>query len=149
MQIDNINNRDTPANIGESLASNESNRHSVLHVCTSCRVPGSPREPQENRAGYQLYQRLRVLFKDNQVSRYVELKPVECLSLCPRPCGIALSSPGSWSYLFGDQDRERSAEQIIECVSKYINVDGGFMTRAQRPKLLQRSILGRIPPMSD
>ena len=30
-----------------------------LYVCTSCREKGSPREPEENRAGYRLYQALK------------------------------------------------------------------------------------------
>ncbi len=34
-------------------------RSSVLHGCTSCRAPGSPREPRESRAGFKLYQELR------------------------------------------------------------------------------------------
>ena len=122
-------------------------RPSVLHVCTSCRAPGSPREPRESRAGFKLYQELHTIFYESSLDQYIEVRPAECLSLCPRPCGIALSSFGAWSYLFGDQHPSESAHDIIECTSLYINIDDGFMSRKQRPKSLQASVLGRVPPM--
>ena len=121
-------------------------RSSVLHVCTSCRLPGSPREPRENRLGFKLYEKLRRIFNESPVRRHVEVRPIECLSLCPRPCGIAFSSLGAWSYLFGDQHPDESAHDILECISLYIATADGLMPRQQRPKPLRASILGRVPP---
>lgn len=129
-----------------SATSSSTLRSSVLHVCTSCRASGSPREPRESRAGFKLYQELRKTFHDSPLSHHVEVRPTKCLSLCPRPCGIALSSPGAWSYLFGDQNPGESARDIIKCVSLYIDTEDGFMPREQRPKYLRASILGRVPP---
>ena len=34
-----------------------------LYVCTSCREKGFPREPAENRAGYRLYNALKVSWR--------------------------------------------------------------------------------------
>ena len=65
----------------------------------------------------------------------------------PRPCGIALSSPEAWSYLFGHQRPGESADDIMECLSLHIEVADGFMPREQRPKSLRASILGRVPPL--
>ena len=132
----------------ESQTSHGTSRSSVLHVCTSCRVPGSPREPRESRIGFKLYQKLRTIFNESSLGRYVEVRPTECLSLCPHPCGIALSSPGAWSYLFGDQHPDQSLHDIVECVSVYVDIADGFMLRKQRPKSLQASILGRVPPQA-
>ena len=53
-----------------------------------------------------LHQALSTVLKDSHLEEFVALKPVECLSLCPRPCGVAISSPGAWTYLFGDQAPE-------------------------------------------
>lgn len=123
-------------------------RRAVLHVCTSCRARGAPREPREDRAGFKLYHELRARIRETPLSRFVEVRPAECLSLCPRPCGIALSSPGAWSYLFGDQQPDDSAEAILECASMYINAtDPGVMPRKERPESLRASILGRVPPV--
>jgi predicted metal-binding protein len=136
----------TSPEIKESQTSNDSARSSVLHVCTSCRAAGSVREPIESRAGFKLYQALRVMFNESTLGDQVEVKPAECLSLCPRPCAIALSSAGAWSYLFGDQDPEQSASDIVECIALYLDTPDGFMPRKIRPKALQASILGRVPP---
>ncbi len=124
-------------------------RPAVLHVCISCRAPGSPREPRESRAGFKLYQKLRTILLESPLGRHVEARPTECLSLCSRPCWIALSSPGAWSYLFGDQLPDESARDISECISLYLDTADGFMPRTQRPKPLRASILGRVPPHGE
>ena len=117
----------------------------TLHVCTSCRPPGISREPKENRPGFILYQQLLEAFKSTPLQNRVEVLPAECLSICPRPCGIALSSPGSWTYLFGDQRPNLTVKDIKECVSLYLETQNGFMERKKRPGALRSSILGRIP----
>ncbi|MCY3795599.1 MAG: DUF1636 domain-containing protein [Gammaproteobacteria bacterium] len=119
---------------------------SILHVCTSCRPSGSPREPRGNRPGFKLYRELRAAFDESPLGQHVEVRPAECLSLCPRPCGIALTSPGAWSYLFGDQRPGESAGDILACASLYIGTEDGFMPRDRRPKRLRASVLGRVPP---
>lgn len=118
----------------------------TLHVCTSCRPAGSPREPREGRPGFILFHQLREAVARSALADQVEVQPARCLSVCPRPCGIALSSPDRWTYLFGDQDVGDVPQDIIACVRKYINSPDGFMARADRPKSLRASILGRIPP---
>jgi predicted metal-binding protein len=136
----------SPESKKESQISNDSPRSSVLHVCTSCRAAGFPREPIEKRAGFKLYQALRAMFNESTLGHQVEVKPAECLSLCPRPCAIAFSSAGAWSYLFGDQHPEKSASDIVECIALYLDTPDGVMPRKTRPKALRGSILGRVPP---
>ena len=121
-------------------------RSCTLHVCTSCRAPGTPREPQEGRPGFRLHEELRAMLQESRNGIHVEVRPAECLSMCRRPCGIAISSPGAWTYLFGDQDPGVSASDILECVSLYVGNRDGFMPRERRPKSLRASILGRVPP---
>lgn len=131
------------------VSSNSSEKAIVLHVCTSCREPGSPREPFYQRAGHKLFQALKTEICGTSLADQVEVRPAECLSICPRPCGIAISSRGSWSYLFGDQEPPASVKEIIECLAVYIGTDKGFMPRSERPKGLRGSILGRVPPFGD
>lgn len=119
----------------------------TLHVCTSCRPQGSPREPRESRPGFRLYQKLQVAFEESPLRHRVDVRPAECLSVCPRPCGIALSSPGAWTYLFGDQHPAESAGDIVECVSLYLGTVDGLMPREERPRSLRASVLGRVPPL--
>ncbi len=119
----------------------------TLHVCTSCRPPGAAREPADARPGYRLYQELLEAFRESPLRERVQVKPAECLSICPRPCGIALSLPGSWTYLFGDQQPQKTAGDVVECVDLYLRCREGAMDRDSRPKSLRRSILGRVPPL--
>ena len=121
----------------------------TLYVCTSCRGFGVPRYPKENRPGFILFQQLKDAVSDCDLHNRVEVKPAECLSICPRPCGVAINTPGSWAYLFGDQRPEHSVEDILECLSLYLQSNDGFMARNERPKSLRSSILGRIPPLGD
>ena len=119
----------------------------TLHVCTSCRPPSVPRDPKTQRPGYLLYQKLQEALPLSPLQDKVELKAAGCLSICPRPCGIAISKPGAWTYLFGDQVPTKTVEDILECVATYLESSKGFMPRANRPRYLRRSILGRVPPI--
>ena len=119
----------------------------VLHVCTSCRMPGTSRLPKEGRSGFILYEKLRDSIITRDLKHLVEVRAAKCLSICPRPCGIALSSLGSWTYLFGDQQADKEGQEIIDCISTYLNSPDGFMARASRPQSLQSSVLGRVPPI--
>ena len=117
----------------------------VVHVCMSCRARGAPRTPVEQRAGFQLYTQLRAAVAESDLAEAVTVRPAQCLSVCPRPCGIALSSPGRWTYLFGDQNPDQTVGAIVACIEAYVESVDGFMSRGERPPALRASILGRIP----
>jgi predicted metal-binding protein len=118
----------------------------TVHVCISCRQRGTPRDPLESRPGHILYQQLRKAFNGSALKERVDVRQAECLSICPRPCGIAISLPGAWTYLFGDQKPSEAMGDVIECVSLYLQSSDGFLARNSRPKSMRRSILGRVPP---
>ncbi len=99
------------------------------------------------RPGFIFFKNVRDAVAASPLRERVEVKPTECLSVCPRPCGFALSLPGSWTYLFGDQQPDGSTDEVLECLSLYLETPDGFMPRLQRPKSLRGSILGRVPPI--
>jgi predicted metal-binding protein len=68
------------------------------------------------------------------------------MSQCKRPCTIALSAPGRFTYLFGDLDPETHAADVLAVAVSYSNSETGFLTRPARPEVLRAGILGRIPP---
>ena len=39
----------------------------------------------------------------------IALKAVECLSVCKRPCTVALAAPGKWTYVVGDLTANRTS----------------------------------------
>lgn len=123
--------------------------HCSVFVCTSCRPAGSPREPEDARPGFLLYKQLRQAIAASPLRDSVEVRPAECLSVCRRPCGLAVARPGSWTYLFGDQDFQSDVDSIVECLAIYLEKSDGFLVRAERPKSLRASILGRVPPQLE
>ena len=132
----------------QSISKNNFQRSCTLYVCTSCRTLGTPRQPKSQRHGYLLYKKIRDLVIERSMEDQIKVQPAECLSVCPRPCGIALSSAEAWTYLFGDQ-HEESLHEILACAELYCTTFEGFMNRTDRPKSLRRSILGRVPPRGD
>ena len=121
----------------------------TLHVCTSCRPSGFPREPKSERPGFLLFQELKKSIETRDLEKHIDLREAECLSLCPRPCGVAMSARGSWTYLFGDQDSARTAGDILDCALIYMDAPEGRMPRDKRPMNLKSAILGRVPPDFD
>ena len=119
----------------------------VVHICLSCRPAGAARGFDEERPGFKLYKALKSRIRESELEDAVDIRSADCLSVCRRPCGIALSSDDrSWVYLFGDQEEPHSVEEIVECLSLYLNASDGYLPRSQRPKGMRGSILGRIPP---
>jgi predicted metal-binding protein len=116
----------------------------TLHVCTSCRTLGT----SGGRSGFVLYKKLRDVVIECGLEYRVEVTAAKCLSICSRPCGLAISSFGSWTYLFGDQQADKESEEIIDCILLYLKSPDGYMARENRPKSLRSSILGRVPPFS-
>ena len=131
----------------EEIGSNGPSEKCTLFVCTSCRPTGFPREPKEDRPGFLLHQKISEALEGSDLKDSVSVEAAKCLSLCPRPCGIALTSGETWTYLFGDQDPATSVASILECVSIYLKCDDGEMPRGVRPPGLRESILGRLPPL--
>ena len=134
--------------MNKASTSEETNpQHCTLHVCTSCRLPGTPRDPFGNHSGFIFYQQVRDEISGSVLRDLVEVRPAECLSVCPRPCGLALARPGAWTYLFGDQQPGETVLDILEGISLYIDSPDGFMARNERPESMRKSILGRVPPV--
>ena len=120
-----------------------------LYVCTSCRMPGEPREPAHGRAGSRLYASLAAGWGTRLEAAGIALVPYPCLSVCPRPCGVALRAPGKFTYVFGDMAAGLTEETLFACAALYRRKADGFMPREDRPEALRASILARVPPLLD
>ncbi|MDB5557862.1 MAG: metal-binding protein [Enterovirga sp.] len=114
----------------------------VVAVCVSCRPAGAP----AGLPGAELLARLRE--EAGCLGPGVEIRPVQCLSVCKRPCTIALSSPGRYTYVFGDIDPAGGAAEIVACLEVYRQQEHGYMLWRERPESLRRGIVARIPPIT-
>lgn len=118
----------------------------TLLICASCRPPAEPREPREARAGNRLLAHFRHTYGTWAEEQGLRISSYECLSVCPRPCGVALRAAGKFTYVFGDLDPDQGIHDLKECAALYLATPDGFLPREKRPLVLQRGILARVPP---
>ncbi|MFI5010984.1 MAG: DUF1636 family protein [Hyphomicrobiales bacterium] len=118
----------------------------AIHICITCRQPGEPAEVVGGRAGARLHEALRLAAALR--ADPVELVPVECLSVCKRPCTIGFSAAGKWTYVYGDFAPDRpSAEAILDAAALYAAAPDGLIPWRQRPQALKKGVVARIPPL--
>ncbi len=119
----------------------------TLSVCVRCR-DGREEAFGERRGGARLADAIAAAWRaDEAAQARLVLRGVRCMSQCKRPCAIALSAPGRFSYLFGDLDPETGARDAIDCALLHARSAHGIMARERRPRVLQNGVLGRIPPL--
>jgi predicted metal-binding protein len=116
----------------------------VVHVCTTCRAQGEPLEPRDQRAGARLYQAL----KESRRSGDASVEPVECLSVCKRPCTISFSAAGCWTYIYGDFSADDAAA-IWAAAKLYAEAPQGLIPWRQRPDALKKGVVARVPPLKS
>lgn len=120
----------------------------VLFICRSCAVSKHQREHLRHRGGFHLLEHLKQQFKTWEMNAPFVIREVECLSACNRPCVVALSAPGKTTLMFGDLSPFESAPAIRELCQQYFRSADGIVPRSDRPDLLKRGILARIPPVT-
>ncbi len=121
----------------------------TLSVCLRCRDGREADDTRlDQRGGRRLARAVAEVFPDSTAARQgIRLRGVNCMSNCKRPCAIALSGPGRFTYLFGDLDPSRHAGDVLSVAAIYAEADDGFLPRPARPEVLREGILGRIPPL--
>ncbi|MEO1226081.1 MAG: DUF1636 domain-containing protein [Pseudomonadota bacterium] len=122
----------------------------MLSICLRCRDGREERNADlDQRGGRRLAREVAAMFDASAAAdRGVTLRGVHCMSQCKRPCIIALAGPRRFTYLFGDLDPTRHADNVLTIAAAYAEAEGGFLPRRARPAVLQTGILGRIPPLS-
>ncbi len=78
----------------------------------------------------------------------IALKPVECLSVCKRPCTVALAAPGKWTYVIGDLDRDAHLEDIVVGARRYAASQDGIVPWRERPLCFRKGVVSRTPPLA-
>jgi len=108
----------------------------VLLVCVTCKSEKGP-------VGAALYEALRPRLEGEAIA----LKPVECLSVCKRPCTVALAAPGKWTYVVGDLDESEHLEDVIAAARRYAAASDGLVPWRERPLPFRRGVVSRTPPL--
>lgn len=108
-----------------------------LVVCTTCRLPGAP--PDAPRDGARLSAAL--------AAQGIPHRQQECLSACSRGCAVVFRGPGRWTYVQGALDPDRDLPGLLEMIRAYAAAPDGVVPWRQRPEVIRKNTIARIPPM--
>ena len=111
---------------------------STLYICTTCRG-GDPAAVEQPRAGARLLAAL--------AGADVTVVGVECLSNCTRSCSAAIAAPGKWTYVIGNLDPDRHADDILAFARQHGAHETGLPVWRERPEHIRKNTIARVPPM--
>jgi predicted metal-binding protein len=115
-------------------------------VCTQCRAPGG--DPDAPRPGAQLHSALAMaLERDEALAARLKIEPVECLSVCKRPCTVGIQGADRWTYIYGDFDAEMSVETLLAFAEQYRATSDGIVPWRERPDIIRKGVIARVPPL--
>jgi predicted metal-binding protein len=78
----------------------------------------------------------------------IALQAVECLSVCKRPCTVALAAPGKWTYVVGDLTRDSHLDDIVIGARRYAASPDGIVPWRERPLSFRKGVVSRTPPLA-
>ena len=110
----------------------------TLLVCVTCKSDEGPMGPGLFEA---LGERLAT-------EPDIALKAVECLSVCKRPCTVALAAPGKWTYVVGDLTCDSHLEDIVVAARRYAASSEGVVPWRERPLCFRKGVVSRTPPLA-
>ena len=116
----------------------------VLHVCLTCKG-GDPTPDGAPRPGARL---MAALADASGLPKGVAVVGVECLSNCRRPCTVALSGPGRWTYVVGDITPEM-APDVADGARRYAATADGVVPWRERPEIFRKGVIARVPPLPE
>jgi predicted metal-binding protein len=125
----------------------------TMFVCRSCAGKWQDGKQVGESGGSLLHQHLVDRLPTDPLADRLEIRAVNCLGACGRPCAIAFAAPGKSTYLFGDLSHSESlaevSESIFECASLYYSKPDGVMKWNERPERLKRGLIGTVPSLDS
>lgn len=114
-------------------------------VCATCRAAGG--DPDAPRPGATLAAALsQALAESGEEELTVET--VDCLSVCKRPCTVALTGEGRWTYIYGDLDPQSGVETLLSFARQYRQTPDGVVPWRERAEAIRKGVVARIPPLA-
>ncbi|WP_018633615.1 DUF1636 domain-containing protein [Neomegalonema perideroedes] len=112
--------------------------NATLVVCSTCRLPDSdPAAPK--RDGLILAEALE--------AAGAPVRRQECLSACSRGCAVAFTGPKRWTYVQGGLDPHRDREAVLAMLSAYASAPDGLVPWRERPEVIRKNTVARVPPL--
>jgi predicted metal-binding protein len=116
----------------------------TIHVCTACRRARADLPDGYDQPGIALAEALAAQLSAKGSA--IAVLPVECLAVCKRPCTIALSSEGKWTYLIGDLDIDLHLDEIVGAAEAFAASANGIVPWKERPQSFRKGVVARVPP---
>jgi predicted metal-binding protein len=113
----------------------------TVFVCISCNQD----DTQSPRPGAVLYDAVAAEVSARGLD--LQVTPVECLSVCKRPCTIAFAAEGKWTYVIGDLEAGTHVDDIVTGAERYAASTNGIVPWRERPVPVRRGVVARVPPM--
>ena len=110
----------------------------TLYVCATCRPEGH--DDAQPRPGALLARALA-----ERAGGGVAVKAVQCLSACKRPCAVAFSGPGRFTYVVADADPDVHVDDLLRYARAYGESRDGITVWRERPEIVKRSVVARVP----
>jgi predicted metal-binding protein len=117
----------------------------TVFVCVSCRS-GADAAQACDRPGVEMAEMLARRLRETGAGD-VTVTGVECLAVCKRPCTIAISAAGHWTYIIGDLDLVGDADDIVTTILAYRGSKNGIVPWKERPAPFRKGVVARVPPL--
>jgi predicted metal-binding protein len=111
----------------------------VVSVCVTCKTADSGTV-----VGPDMLESVRAAIAS---SDHVQVRPVQCLSVCKRPATVAVTSADGYTFLFGDLQTESGTAALVSFVKSYQKSDYGLVPWRERADVLRKGMVARVPPM--
>lgn len=115
----------------------------TIFICVSCTIEGA----RSDKPGQELLEQVSHAIAARPGCR-AEVKAVDCLAVCKRPCTVALAGDGKWTYVVGDLSPDTNADDVIAAALSYGTTANGIIPWKERPQSFRKGVISRIPPLN-
>lgn len=124
-------------------------QHKIL-VCSTCASVWQEGKRVGISGGQKLLEELTLQSQNWFLATEFTIQSVECMSACNHSCVIAFTAPGKLTYVFGDLSHDEDKlsatyKAVLDCADLYFKKPDGLMPWSERPELLKKGIIARIP----
>jgi len=130
------------------MATMNEKHKTCIHVCMTCKPEGFIGEDAD-RPGALLARELAAAVRARGIDVEVELKGVNCLSVCKRPCTLSVSGAGKFTYVIGDLEPGRDVDDILAFASLHGESADGITKWRDRPVVVRKHTIARVPPVNS
>lgn len=118
----------------------------TLFVCVSCRRELGGPDDAFDRPGRALIEAIESELAADERPAFA-VAAVDCLAVCKRPCTVALSGAGKWTYLIGDVDPQSQAGEVVAAARSFAASANGIVPWRERPPSFRKGVIARVPPV--